>query len=175
MYNLKSNLVLSILICLLGTASTTAQTTKPPTPVKGKYQNIEIVAFDIKPGVEFPPDSLKVMMPEIVDEVRKLKKFKQVASEGDAKTDASGATMRLTGTVSKYKPGNRTARYMVGFGAGAAKVVAHIKFTDSATNEVLYEKDVDGKVIIGLFGGNSNGATRGLAKEVAKVTEKKFF
>jgi hypothetical protein len=31
-----------------------------------------------------------------------------------------------------------------------------------------FEKDVDGKVIMGLFGGDSKGATDGLAKEVAK-------
>jgi maltose-binding protein MalE len=46
---------------------------------------------------------------------------------------------------------------------------------DAATGNVLFEKDVEGKVIIGLMGGDSAGATRGLAKEVAKVTKKKFF
>jgi len=54
-------------------------------------------------------------------------------------------------------------------------VVADIKFLDKVTVEVLYQGSVDGKVIIGFFGGESLGATRGLAKEVAKVTKQKFF
>ncbi len=175
MNSVKSKFILSMLICLLGTVALMAQDTKNTKEVKGKYQNIEVGSFDIKSGVEFPPDSLKVMMPEIVDELKKLKKFKQVSSEGETKTETTDATIRLSGTITKYKPGNRTARYLVGFGAGAAKVVAHVKFTDSTTGEVLFEKDVDGKVIMGVFGGDSNGATRGLAKEVAEVAKKKFF
>jgi hypothetical protein len=39
----------------------------------------------------------------------------------------------------------------------------------------LYQGKVDGNVVIGLFGGESAGATRGLAKEVAKVAKQKFF
>lgn len=176
-------LMLSALICLLlGAASMSAQTTaKPDKALKGKYQNIEVAAFEIQQGVEFPVDSLNVMMPEIVDELKKLRKFAQVSSASDAKTatDAKTTTdtpvVRLSGTVTQFKAGNRTKRYLVGFGAGATKVVAHIKLIDAATNQVVYEKDVDGKVVIGLFGGNSNGATRGLAKEVAKVVGKNLF
>jgi hypothetical protein len=81
----------------------------------------------------------------------------------------------LSGTITKYDKGNRAARYFVGFGAGATKVVAHIKFIETATGSVLFEKDVDGKVVIGVFGGDSKGSTRGLAKEVAKVTKRTFF
>ena len=55
------------------------------------------------------------------------------------------------------------------------KVVADLKFIDKATGEVLYQGSVDGKVIIGFFIGEPLGATRGLAKEVAKLTKQKFF
>jgi hypothetical protein len=34
---------------------------------------------------------------------------------------------------------------------------------------------VDGKVIMGVMGGKSEGANTGLAKEVAKVTKQRFF
>lgn len=171
------------MICLLGFTAYLAQSAKS-NDVKGKYQNIEVVKFDIKQGVKFPAGSLDVMMAEIVDELKKLERFKQVAIESEAKTDtgrnvselenkASEATIRLSGTVTKYKPGNRTARYLVG-SAGATKVVTHIKFIDTATGKVLFEKEIDGKVIIGFFGGDSSDATRGLAREVAQLARKKF-
>jgi hypothetical protein len=63
---------------------------------------------------------------------------------------------------------------MVGFGAGKTKIVPHVKFVDSATGAVQFEKNVDGKVWIGFMGGESIGATHGLAKQVAKVASKNF-
>ena len=75
----------------------------------------------------------------------------------------------------EYKAGNQAARYLVGFGAGKTKVVAHVKFTDTATNQVVFEDNVDGKVVMGLLGGSSPGATRGLAKEVASKAVSRFF
>jgi hypothetical protein len=80
----------------------------------------------------------------------------------------------VSGVITQYKEGNRAARYVIGFGAGRAKLKAHIKVADSKGN-VLLEKDVDGNVVIGIFGGNSNGITRGLARELAKDMVKKFF
>jgi hypothetical protein len=63
---------------------------------------------------------------------------------------------------------------MVGFGAGKTKIVAHVKFVDAATGNVQLEKNVDGKVWIGFMGGESIGATKGLAKDVAKLARKNF-
>ena len=132
-------------------------------------------------------------MSEIVDELKELNKFKEVTIEptkpndtatiDEAKTDPPQveaeskpleSTIRLVGTVTEYKEGNRTARYLVGFGAGRAKIKAHIKILDS-TGSTLLEKDVDGNLVVGFFGGDSKSITRGLAKEVAKITQKKFF
>jgi curli biogenesis system outer membrane secretion channel CsgG len=144
--------------------------------VKGKYQAIEVARFDIKPGVEkFSPDWLVTMNEELIKQLQETAKFKEVLREGEKPSDASTPTLMLVGTVTEYNPGNRAARYMVGFGAGKTKVKAHVKILDKATNEVLFEDDVDGKVIMGVIGGESIGATRGLAKEVASKTKKKFF
>lgn len=49
-----------------------------------------------------------------------------------------------------------------------------IKLTDKATGKVLIEREVDGNVVIGVFGGNANETTRGLAIEVAKVLKRPF-
>lgn len=188
MKGLMYKFALYLMICLLGCVTTFAQDAKSSKNSKGKYQNITVGDFDIKAGVNFPLSSLGVMRAEIIDELRKLNAFVQVSDESaakekseaktetsDVKTEAINPTLRLVGTVTKYKPGSRAKRYLIGFGAGMTKVVAHIKFIDSATGNVLFEKDVDGKVIIGFVGGESTGATRGLAKEVAKVAKKTFF
>lgn len=70
----------------------------------------------------------------------------------------------------------RVKDHQVSFiGTGRTKVVADFKFIDKATGEILYQGSVDGKVIIGFFGGESLGATRDLSKELAKLTKQKFF
>lgn len=143
---------------------------------KGKYQAIEVTRFDIQPGVEkFSADWLITMNEEIIKQLQETGKFKQILREGETPADANAPMLKLVGTVTEYKPGSRAARYMVGFGAGKTKVKAHVKFLDKATNEVLFEDNVDGKVIMGIVGGESVGATRGLAKEVASKTKKTFF
>ena len=53
--------------------------------------------------------------------------------------------------------------------------MVELEYRDRDTGEVVYTAKADGKVWIGFFGGNSMGATKGLAKEVAKVTKKKFL
>jgi hypothetical protein len=136
-------------------------------------RSIDVAKLQIKQGVDFPVAKLDVMTGEIVDELTKLKKFGTVNSI--VGPEAAASDLIFTGTITDYTGGNRAARYLIGFGAGKAKVVAEIKIVDRATGNVLLDRKVDGKVIMGLFGGNTNGATRGLAKEVAKETKKALF
>ncbi len=164
-------LFLVLLVC----APVLAQTAAGTSAVKNKYQNIEVVKFDIQEDTKFPPESRDVIMSQVVEELKQLKKFNQVSNVGETVPEGAGPTVRLTGIITKYKPGSRAKRYFIGFGAGATKVAAHLKFVDAATGNVIFEKDVDGKVWIGLFGGDSSGATRGLAKEVGKVAKKLLF
>jgi hypothetical protein len=147
----------------------------PKSIEKNKYQQIEVAKFEVKEGVQFPESYLTTLMGELVAQLQETKLFKQAAREGESQGVADAPTIRLTGVVTEFKPGSRAKRYVIGFGAGKTKVVADVKFIDKATGEVLYQGLVDGKVIIGFFGGESQGATRGLAKEVAKVTKQKFF
>lgn len=198
MKDLKTKLSLSLIMGLLMTFTAFAQIEKNGSsatpPIK---QTIEVQKFDIKQGVEFPATSVDVMMAEIVDELKKTNTFGLVFMDTPiepAKTDKTEGEVKpaqtieptppiqkaepnfvLSGTITKYEPGNRAARYIGGiFGAGKTKVVAQVKVIDKSTGKVVLEKTVDGKVIIGVFGGDSNGATRGLAKEVASVTKKSF-
>ena len=175
MRHLQREFILGLFVILLGCAPVFAQTAKATDSFKNKYQNIDVVRFDIAEGINFPPESRDVIMAQIIEELKQLKKFKQVSNTGETLPEGIGPTVRLSGTITKYKPGSRAKRYFIGFGAGATKVTAHIKFVDTATGNVVLEKDVNGKVWIGFFGGESSGATRGLAKEVAKVAKKQLF
>ena len=148
---------------------------KPIPANKDKYKDIEVKKFDIASGVEFPEEQLNTMMGEIVEELKHLKKFNQVFLGGDTQTEAGLPTLQLVGTVTEYKKGSQAKRYLVGFGAGKTKIKAHVKFIDRATGNLVFEKDVDGKVVFGLFGGRSKTSLRDVGKEIAEVSKKQFF
>lgn len=173
----------SLMTSLLLASSAAAQQKKESAQAKGQFSRAEVAAFEVAGGVEFPAHYLTTMNAEIVAQLQARKKFKEVVTAAAAPANGAGGespaedagTVRISGVVTKYQGGNRAARYLVGFGAGRTKIVARVKFTDAASGRVLLEKDVDGKVVMGMFGGEAIGATRGLAKEVAKEAEKAVF
>ncbi|HEX8118486.1 MAG TPA: DUF4410 domain-containing protein [Pyrinomonadaceae bacterium] len=154
-----------------------AKAPAPAAPEKGKYQNAEVAPFTAQEGVQMTPEQLKGLTDAVVKELQDIKKFKQVSLEGAAPAaDAAQApTLKVSSTVTKFKAGSRAKRYMIGFGAGKSKVIAHVRFIDRETGAVLYEFDADGDVVMGLFGGNSGGAKSELAGQVAKAAKKRFF
>ena len=146
---------------------------------RGVYRNIEVRQFDVAEGVAFPQEYMATLMGDVRTALAKLGQFEQVLGEGELPADSKTRTFQLTGTVVKYAKGSRFMRYMIGpaslAGPGKTKVVVELEYRDRDTGEVLHMARADGKVWIGFFGGNSMGATKGLAKEVAKVTGKKFL
>jgi hypothetical protein len=148
---------------------------KQNSVLKNRYQNIEVTPFGVKQGIEYPDDYMRRMMAEIFKDLRAIKKFKHVFAEGETQQDGSASTIQLVGTVVKYKRGNRAKRFIALGLAGETKVVAHVKFIDEATGELLVEGDVDGVVYDGILGGNSKGAPSGVGKDVAKIAKKVFF
>ncbi len=139
-----------------------------------KYQYVQVNRFDVQPGVELPPDYQLTINEDLDKELGKVKGMKLVLREGEPLPQAEPVLL-ITGTITKYKKGNQATRYLVGFGAGATVIGAHIKCYDAVTNQLLLECDVDGKVIMGLMGGKSEGANNGLAKEIAKDIKEKYF
>jgi hypothetical protein len=80
----------------------------------------------------------------------------------------------LTGKIVEFDPGSRGKRYL-GFGGGAATVVAHVKFTDKTDQTVLFERDLSGKLVAGAFGGSASDAAYELAREIARTVKKQAF
>ncbi len=139
-----------------------------------KYEYVQIQRFELEPGVDLPADYQIAMVEDIAKQFEGTKKVKRVLRQGEAVPDGAAA-LRVTGVVTKYSKGSQATRYLVGFGAGATVVAAQVKFTDTATDEVLLDKKMDGKVVMGLMGGKSTGATNGLAKEIVKAAKGKFL
>jgi hypothetical protein len=158
-------------VCVL----TASATTKNSTSTKAKtYQYIQLNRFEVQQGVDLPPDYQLAIIEDLDKQIGKIKGMKQVLREGEPLPDGQPVLV-VTGTVTRYQKGSQAKRYLVGFGAGATVIDAHIKCYDAATKEVLLERDVDGKVVIGIMGGKSEGANNGLAKEIAKDLKEKFF
>lgn len=147
---------------------------KSGNTIDKKYEYVQVNRFDVQPGIDFPPDYQLTIVEDLNKELGKIKGVKQVLREGEA-LPPEQPVLLITGTITKFKKGNQGERYLVGFGAGATVIGAHIKCYDATTKAVLLEQDVDGKVVIGFMGGKSEGANNGLSKEVAKDVRKTFF
>jgi TolB-like protein len=139
-----------------------------------KYEFIEVNRFEVQSGLDIPDVFLNSLEEDLIQQLRRTKRFREVLRSGIAATDTNAPVVRLVGTLQEFQPGSRMARYMVP-GLGKTRLQAHMKLLDRSSGEVLLERDVDGKVFMGLFGGDSLGATRGLAKEVAKATKNRLF
>jgi hypothetical protein len=139
----------------------------------GFYETVAVAQFAVADGLDVPADYLAALMQELVGELQQTKKFRNVRL-GEESSSPEQRLLRIVGTITEFDKGNRATRYFVGFGAGRSKIRAHVKFTDAGTGAVVFEDDVDGNVVMGHFGGDSKGATRGLAKEVAKIAKRRF-
>jgi len=165
---------LSILFCavLLFTAAATAQSVKTSDP----YKVVEIERFIAQQGVEFSDHDIDELMGYLVTNFNKSRRFENVfLSTDSASQNAPARRAKVSGTITKYSKGSRAARYLVGFGAGRTKLVAHIKVTDAETGNVLLEQDVDGHVYGGLFGGETDQAKGNMSSEIIKSMTKKGY
>jgi hypothetical protein len=142
-------------------------------PIATKYEYVQVNRFEIAPGVDFPVDYQLAMVEDLVKQLENTKKLSQVMRQGEPLPEGK-PVLRITGTVTKFSKGSQAERYLVGFGAGKTVIVVQVKFLNTA-NELLLDRKVDGKVIIGVMGGKSGGATNGVAKEIVKVAKDKFF
>jgi len=82
--------------------------------------------------------------------------------------------MELCGKITRFKKGSRAKRYWTLPGIGATSIKAVVEFKELPSGTTLYKSEVDGKVVMGVRGGDSLGATKGLAKDVVKIVKKQL-
>lgn len=163
-----------LIVALVSLSVLTTSAVAKDNPTAKKFQYVQLNRFAVQDGIDFPADYRLTIDEDLNKAVGKIPGVKQVLREGEALPEAQPVLL-ITGTITKYKKGNQATRYLVGFGAGSTVIDAHIKCVDAVTKELLFETDVDGKVVMGLMGGQSEGANNGLAKEIAKDVKNKFF
>ncbi len=138
--------------------------------LKDKYHAVQVDRFDIQKGVQFPADYLLTLQEEILKQLQKSQKFKEVLRPGENPVDASAPVLRLTGTVTHFKPGSRAKRYVLGRLAGSTEIFAHVAFLDRSTGETVIAEEVTGIMAGGFIGGESLNVTRDFAKKVVTST-----
>ena len=142
-----------------------------PIHARGKtYKHLAIQEFEASSDVNLPPDFKSALDRHLVEQLLKTGRFINVTLVAAGTQPSADADIVLTGRIEKFKKGSRIARYMVP-GLGATSIKAHVEFLDAATKTPLCQNDVHGKVVIGAFGGDSKGATNGMAKGVAKTAK----
>lgn len=158
-----------------------APAAKNGKPLAG-YTTIIVEKFTIENNAateKFPRGYETVMHGEMVNRLRKRGIFEHVIdgekpteesnpSPGDAKQPEK--TLTLSGTVISYDKGNRAARYLVNFGAGATKVKVRFVLLDAQSGQELLKLDRQGKFygVFGMFGGSRSQADAKSARSVVQ-------
>ena len=135
------------------------------------YRNIQVQKFTVAEGVEFSAENVDELTAGVIKNFEKTRRFESVSAFTEAANN-EGNTLIVSGEVIKYEKGSRAKRYFLGPGFGATKIIAQVKFMDAATGEVVLSSVVDGDVVLGIFGGDSDDAQFGVADEIMKVLKK---
>lgn len=186
--NLRSYVSFSVLAALLfaspeGLHTSSAWAKVKPSKTLSGYTviNVEkfaVGAFSTKEG--FPPDFVEVMQKLAVEKLTASKLFQNVtdvsastadSTSGDpAPAEKSGNRVMLSATVIGYDPGSRAARWVIGMGAGAAKVKVRFVFRDAHSNKEVLRSDLQGNYAgtWNITGGSSEKATQKSAERVVE-------
>ncbi len=159
--------IVMLTIVLAGSRQLGAQTAAPDSASKKKSSSppqwslqvnkVDPVDVDLAPAFQI------AIYENLVDELNKTKRFKQVFRSGDR--DASGVPdlLILKTTVQSYTPGSETKRAVTTV-SGATKLNVRGQLC-TRDGKVVLEKVVDGNV---HFFGSNLRATLNLARNVAK-------
>jgi Domain of unknown function (DUF4410) len=133
----------------------------------GPYSAIEVDRFVPAPTVAFPADYQSALVDDLAREASL--KFQSIILREGQSAPSGYVVLRISGRVTRFKPGNKTKRYLIGFGAGATVVEAQVSFTDAGTGKVLLTRTVKGVTWTGLAGGDSKSADESLARKIVKL------
>jgi|ERR1700678_1226589 hypothetical protein len=163
------------LVVCIGVLSLLAALAASPSSAQEKrmYRHLVVQPFEVPKDTEFPANFADGLRRNVVRHLEQTKRFEQLSVLGAGQQMPADADLVLSGEITHFNAGSRVARYMVP-GIGQTKIRAKIKFTDPATNKSILEQEVHGTVAFGVFGGDSMGATNGVAKGLAKAVKKEL-
>lgn len=147
----------------------------PGKPLAG-YNVITVQKFEVGSLAEnsgYPAGFEGILQKTVYSKLISSRMFTTVVdgSDSGAPTGESADAKKviLVGTIIGYDKGSRTARWMVGMGAGKSKVKVRFVCTDAATGQELWRTDQEGS-FSGTFdigGGNESRAASESTRKVA--------
>jgi hypothetical protein len=170
-------LVLAACTGLLGAGRLLAQassaTQSPSVKAPQSATKLSASAVQIEPveigDVKMPPEFRVAVYENLIEEVSKSGKFRQVYRSGDRSAGDVPDLVTVRMTVKGFRQGSQRTREVTTV-AGATSVDLGVQVTDRAGN-VLVDRDVEGKVR--FFGGNLR-ATYNFSKKVAEILRQSF-
>ncbi len=142
-----------------------------------QFTALEVDNFD-NPRFEtkepMPSEWVPLIREDIVQRVIEKHRFHHVADFHDENVTNPPVekSLVLRGKIIEYTQGSQAKRILIGLGAGKGKIVALCQFVDKDTGHVLWEHKVDGRVVGAAQ--STEGAIKGLSKEVAKVIDQNW-
>jgi hypothetical protein len=134
----------------------------------GGDQQWSVEIDKVDPGeINLDPSFGAAIYENLLEEMVKVKQFKQVFRSGDRNANDVPSLLVLKTTVQKYTPGSETRRAVTTV-TGATKLNVHIQLF-TREGHLLLECVVDGKV---RFIGNNLRATHNLARNVASTLKR---
>jgi hypothetical protein len=120
---------------------------------------------DRRLAAELPP----YLQSEIVRRLRASGLFERIVNLGETEFAPAGQqALRREGAITKFAPGSRALRYMVGFGAGASKAQIEKRLVDMATGEVVIVSADRREAAFGVFGGDSEEHLKEALSDMAR-------
>jgi hypothetical protein len=162
----------ALIVALVLAASVLTMGAEKPKLAFRNFSAFEVENFQnpkYQTKAPMPDEWLPLIREDITQRVIATHRFQRVMDFEDPKVKKPEAerVLLLRGTIVEFTHGNQAARFLVGMGAGAGKIVVNCEFADKATGDVVYVRKVDGKVI--GTGESTEGAIKGISKEIAGV------
>jgi len=107
------------------------------------YSAVEVDPFVADRTVALPVDYQSALVDDVAREISVVFKTAILLREGDA-APFGHAVLRISGTVIRFKPGNKPKPPLLGFGATVTTVRAQVRFADASTGQVLLIHEVQG-------------------------------
>jgi hypothetical protein len=133
-----------------------------PDTSSGPQWSVQVNRVDVG-DVNLEPSFQIAIYENLVDELNKTKRFKQVLRDGDRNASEVADLLILKTTVQKYTPGSETRRAVTTV-SGATKLTVSSQLV-TRDGKVVFERTVEGNV---RFMGGNLRATHNLARNVAK-------
>src|ERR1700730_19323751 len=86
-----------------GNASEAARAPAGQGEIKDKYHVVQVDQFEVKQGVDLPPEYLRRVQEEISKQLVDTKLFEEVLLPGNHPAQAEAPVLRLSGTIHNYK------------------------------------------------------------------------